>query len=196
MSTQTRPTSYHEYLASAQWQTTRALALSRAGHRCQVCNAPTSLDVHHRTYERLGEELPSDLTVLCRHCHTIFHRSSRVLPAPPSARVSGIYNTVLSTVTMRPDGLSLTCEFSVTSAVRAAPVVMPRTIVWEIPKSIGRFGHPNGGSRYRAVLEALLGRRLHRGEHPDIVSLIGRSLMIQVEYGRDWETINIARHAA
>jgi hypothetical protein len=27
------------------------------------------LHMHHRTYERLGAELPSDLQVLCRPCH-------------------------------------------------------------------------------------------------------------------------------
>jgi 5-methylcytosine-specific restriction endonuclease McrA len=38
-----------------------------------VCNATTSLDVHHRTYERFGHEDVDDLTVLCRTCHDLFH---------------------------------------------------------------------------------------------------------------------------
>jgi len=45
---------------------------SRAGGRCQVCNSPDGLEAHHRTYERLGDELPGDLTCLCRKCHQIF----------------------------------------------------------------------------------------------------------------------------
>jgi replicative DNA helicase len=48
-------------------------ALSRAGHRCQVCNSPDKLDVHHRTYERVGQEQLDDLTVLCDRCHGLFH---------------------------------------------------------------------------------------------------------------------------
>ena len=46
-----------------------------AGNTCQRCEKsfhPSELDVHHRTYERLGHELPSDLQVLCRvTCHPI-----------------------------------------------------------------------------------------------------------------------------
>lgn len=72
----TVPGSYQDYLASDHWQETRARALDRAMWRCQVCNTPRSqsiLDVHHRTYERLGAELPEDLAVLCRECHSLFH---------------------------------------------------------------------------------------------------------------------------
>jgi 5-methylcytosine-specific restriction endonuclease McrA len=67
---------YRDYLASPDWRTTVAAALRRAGHRCQVCNADRwfcRLEVHHRTYERLGREAPGDLIVLCRHCHELFH---------------------------------------------------------------------------------------------------------------------------
>jgi hypothetical protein len=31
------------------------------------------LDVHHRSYARLGAELPADLEVLCRPCHGAEH---------------------------------------------------------------------------------------------------------------------------
>ena len=61
---------YGEYLQTEHWQETRAAALKRAGGRCALCpreNAP--LQVHHRTYERLGEELQEDLVVLCDECH-------------------------------------------------------------------------------------------------------------------------------
>jgi 5-methylcytosine-specific restriction endonuclease McrA len=67
-------TEYREvYLRSEHWLRTRHAALKRADHRCQVCNGDQALDVHHRTYERLGAELPGDLTVLCRDCHALFH---------------------------------------------------------------------------------------------------------------------------
>jgi hypothetical protein len=61
------------YLRSDHWRDTRLAALERAEHRCQVCNRDGTLDVHHRTYERIGEERPADLTVLCRSCHNLFH---------------------------------------------------------------------------------------------------------------------------
>lgn len=65
---------YKEYLQTPVWQQRREVHLKKAHYRCQVCNsADKILDVHHRTYERRGNELPSDLTVLCRDCHYLFH---------------------------------------------------------------------------------------------------------------------------
>ena len=64
---------YAEYLKSYHWQAMRPRALKRAGHKCQVCAAVTSLDVHHNDYSRLGGELMTDLVVLCRRCHELFH---------------------------------------------------------------------------------------------------------------------------
>lgn len=64
---------YAEYLESTVWQGKRVGALERAGDRCQVCNSDKQLNVHHRTYERVGDEAPEDLTVLCRSCHETHH---------------------------------------------------------------------------------------------------------------------------
>lgn len=72
---------YDEYLQTPEWLERRAQALDRAERRCQVCNTPNALNVHHRTYERRGNERPGDLTVLCEGCHQLFHDK---LPAPPS----------------------------------------------------------------------------------------------------------------
>ena len=76
--TRTRPppilkTPYSEYLQSEHWQALRAAALKAAGNRCQLCYSDLRLEVHHRTYERRGCELLSDLTVLCHRCHAQFH---------------------------------------------------------------------------------------------------------------------------
>ena len=65
---------FNEYRFTPEWQVRRAVALSRAGHRCQICaQHDTRLDVHHNTYENYGAERPQDLTVLCRECHGMFH---------------------------------------------------------------------------------------------------------------------------
>jgi hypothetical protein len=69
---------YDRYLKTFHWMVTRDRALERAGKRCQVCNAGGLLDVHHRTYERRGAELPEDLIVLCRSCHETFHKNGRL----------------------------------------------------------------------------------------------------------------------
>lgn len=65
--------SYEEYLRTEHWRVTRMAALDRAEHQCQLCSNTESLQVHHRTYERLWGERPSDLIALCRDCHARFH---------------------------------------------------------------------------------------------------------------------------
>ena len=65
---------YRAYLRTPEWRRARAAALERAGYSCSMDVTHTEqLDVHHRTYERLGAELATDLTVLCRPCHQLHH---------------------------------------------------------------------------------------------------------------------------
>jgi 5-methylcytosine-specific restriction endonuclease McrA len=64
---------YREYLRTPEWRARREQALDRAGWRCQFCNSTASPEVHHRTYERRGEEAAEDLTVVCATCHAHFH---------------------------------------------------------------------------------------------------------------------------
>jgi hypothetical protein len=64
---------YDAYLRSAAWEIRRTFALEYYGARCCLCPATTSLQVHHRTYERIGAERLTDLIVLCRPCHARFH---------------------------------------------------------------------------------------------------------------------------
>lgn len=71
---------YDAYLNSAEWRKLRKRALRRAEQRCQLCNGEDDLHVHHRTYERVGEERITDLTVLCGWCHARFHDVERKVP--------------------------------------------------------------------------------------------------------------------
>jgi 5-methylcytosine-specific restriction endonuclease McrA len=78
---------YREYLRTPEWRRARAAALLRAGHCCSLDVTHTqNLEVHHRTYERLGAELASDLVVLCESCHRLHHkehgRPRRTRPTP------------------------------------------------------------------------------------------------------------------
>jgi 5-methylcytosine-specific restriction endonuclease McrA len=66
---------YLEYIGSARWRRSAARVgeLEASGRRCRTCFASDAveapLEVHHRTYVRLGHELVGDLTALCRECH-------------------------------------------------------------------------------------------------------------------------------
>ncbi len=80
---------YDDYMQSAEWQEQANAAKGRAGHRCQVCNRPATavtLEAHHRTYERLGQERAEDLTVLCRDCHALYEKNKRI-PRPPPVQL-------------------------------------------------------------------------------------------------------------
>lgn len=82
---------YQEYLESPEWAEKRRAVLARAAGRCEACGVEgVPLEVHHRTYERLGDEdVDSDLRALCRACHESAHglregrtfRAVELLPA-------------------------------------------------------------------------------------------------------------------
>ncbi len=65
---------YRAYIKSPAWHKRARSAKKQAKGRCQVCYSDSELHAHHRTYERLGKELASDLVALCARCHGIFHR--------------------------------------------------------------------------------------------------------------------------
>jgi 5-methylcytosine-specific restriction endonuclease McrA len=59
---------YEAYIRSTRWKNMRKDIL-RIRDRCEGCGTKHFLELHHKTYERLGRESPSDLEVLCRSCH-------------------------------------------------------------------------------------------------------------------------------
>jgi hypothetical protein len=64
---------YSEYLQSDHWQHMRELAREHYGDACCLCGSLERIETHHRTYDRIGRERLSDLTRLCRPCHSKFH---------------------------------------------------------------------------------------------------------------------------
>lgn len=73
---------YAAYLESEAWKARRQWKLNAAENRCQLCNSEYLLNVHHRTYDRLGNEREADLVVLCEKCHKHYHN---IVPKPPAA---------------------------------------------------------------------------------------------------------------
>lgn len=66
---------YRRYLRSEAWREKRKRALMRANHQCQYpgCKIKKKLQVHHLTYERLGNEADEDLIVYCDDHHREVH---------------------------------------------------------------------------------------------------------------------------
>ena len=64
---------YLEYMQSDQWRTKRKYAIHKAGYKCDICRSKLCLEVHHKTYENLGNEKDEELQVLCKRCHKDLH---------------------------------------------------------------------------------------------------------------------------
>jgi hypothetical protein len=76
---------YAEYIASSAWGLRRGQRLEKDEHRCQGCGSEDGLHVHHRTYERLGNELPEDIITVCEICHGFIHREQERTGRPLDA---------------------------------------------------------------------------------------------------------------
>lgn len=60
---------YMDYIQSEAWHKKRKRKLKEANFHCEQCGADGALQVHHKTYDRLGREWMKDLEVLCPSCH-------------------------------------------------------------------------------------------------------------------------------
>lgn len=65
--------SYAEYLLTRHWIVFREQVLKYWNWSCCLCCSPKKLEVHHRTYERIGSEKLTDCVVLCSTCHRKVH---------------------------------------------------------------------------------------------------------------------------
>lgn len=64
---------YREYLASDHWKELRARYYARYPRQCKACGATRDIQLHHRTYKRLGKEWLMDLVPLCAEHHKALH---------------------------------------------------------------------------------------------------------------------------
>jgi len=61
---------YTDYIKSPEWRARRKQLFWKRGRSCERCKtSPRVLQVHHLTYERLGNERDNDLVILCIPCH-------------------------------------------------------------------------------------------------------------------------------
>lgn len=66
--------SYYEYLKSPHWKSFKAkVRKSTKPKKCQVCGSRSGLELHHVTYDNLGNESLSDVMYLCREHHEATH---------------------------------------------------------------------------------------------------------------------------
>ena len=67
---------YKKYLQSKEWANLKLDLLRERGCFCENCGKPKPpnvLHIHHKTYERIFNELATDLVILCPLCHKKEH---------------------------------------------------------------------------------------------------------------------------
>jgi DNA-binding transcriptional regulator YiaG len=72
------------YFASRQWFLLRERVRERCSDTCEHCGASKMAQVHHKTYERMGNELLEDLLGVCEPCHLWLSGKTDVNPARKS----------------------------------------------------------------------------------------------------------------
>lgn len=66
-------TKYQDYMQTAAWREKRSERLEMDGYCCALCGDKNDLEVHHLTYDRLGNESMEDLITVCHSCHEMLH---------------------------------------------------------------------------------------------------------------------------
>lgn len=64
---------YNAYLNTTAWRLKRQAVLTRANNWCEGCAGRPATDVHHKTYDHMGNELLFELVAVCKTCHHILH---------------------------------------------------------------------------------------------------------------------------
>lgn len=65
---------HQQYLGSPEWKEKRRKIIMQRQGRCEKCHTEGNLEIHHKTYARIGRELDKDLLVLCTRCHIKEHQ--------------------------------------------------------------------------------------------------------------------------
>lgn len=77
-----QPRDYGKYLLTRHWRKVREKKMKEQGYICERCKKKfktPQLQIHHLTYENIGNEKMEDLMCLCTNCHNIIHGSKKAL---------------------------------------------------------------------------------------------------------------------
>lgn len=111
---------YRDYLTTDHWRRTRQRALKERGQRCEACGSTRALHVHHRSYQRVGEEGIEDLRILCHACHQLAHDTRTQRHAPLTTATDIVITGTRSLDTAEPvcitDALATTFDVLILNA--------------------------------------------------------------------------------
>ncbi|SFE68105.1 virus viroplasmin [Paenibacillus algorifonticola] len=64
---------YNAYLKTEHWEKIKTFYFVFNSKSCRLCRSKRILNLHHKTYERIGNEKIRDLVCLCQQCHHKLH---------------------------------------------------------------------------------------------------------------------------
>jgi 5-methylcytosine-specific restriction endonuclease McrA len=64
---------YAAYRLTPEWKSLRQRVFARAAGVCEGCGVLRATEVHHLSYEHLGNEFLWELRAVCRPCHARWH---------------------------------------------------------------------------------------------------------------------------
>ncbi len=63
-----------QYLQSAHWKRRKSRYFAKHGRWCAACNTKRRIDLHHLSYQHVGNESDGDLMGFCRQHHALAHK--------------------------------------------------------------------------------------------------------------------------
>lgn len=67
---------YNKYLQSTEWRVRRDLVMARCEGVCEGCRSRPAVQVHHLTYDHVGNEFLWELAAVCTPCHERAHEDA------------------------------------------------------------------------------------------------------------------------
>lgn len=64
---------YKKYLLSDEWAQLKIDLFNQRSKKCEKCGSKKQICVHHKNYNNIFKEEPSDLIILCKKCHEKEH---------------------------------------------------------------------------------------------------------------------------
>jgi hypothetical protein len=64
---------YVQYINSEEWKKRRIPILERDNNICKFCTVKKAVQVHHLSYDNLGNESDFELIGVCMQCHQLIH---------------------------------------------------------------------------------------------------------------------------
>lgn len=81
---------YREYIDGPEWAARREAYYETHSKVCAECGITKKVQLHHKTYVRLGSELDSDLVPLCSKHHRQAHADKRAKRLRDGPRARGV----------------------------------------------------------------------------------------------------------